>query len=1013
MKPDGTLLRIAIAASCAVAMLTQPLRASIAYGSINNFDTVNDTGHECHGFEIEIEDCRSTDISYTYDYNHYGTSKIIQDDSIPGHPKCVIRWASKKNPDGSWASYTAIPSGPINPTDGHRFTNPAVNVAVGAVRYNWLVDDGAGNLISGGQVQVSTPVYSYYPPVNGGVPQVQAVIAPPPPEVPEPKEFGNAVWVKEIRTTSHNNKEVKLRDLVSDDPDDGDDKNWKNGEPDEVETEWQILQKDTGKADGGPNNEVPAAAEDLPGGDEVVTRRYEFYKYIGPIDDESGEAIGSKVGPDDIHGFGIKIVNGVEVDLSTVEVVGEFTGSQMAAVDVDAPVGLIDHVSEASVDEPFAARSVVVPGAFPFICIRDGVLPAGMSFDEVTGVLSGTPEQSGEFNFRITASDVVNPEVSKSYTLLVAEAGAALPPSSIVDTVSSPVEAGTTTGDGAFDPGSQVTVTAAPLAGFRFLNWTDNGKVVSTTTSHTFIIDVNHSLVANFSADLPQWTIATSGAPVAGGTTSGGGLVDDGASATVSATANAGYSFVNWTENSVQVSTSASYAFTATVNRTLVANFTQVPTHVITAGANPAEGGSTTGAGAYSSGSSATVTATANEGYVFTRWTVAGNPVSTLPGYTFTVTADRSLVANFVIAGTQQTISTSASPQAWGNTSGGGSYASGDSATVVATPNSGYAFSRWQEGNSTVSTSVSYTFTVAASRTLTAKFIEAFVITANVSPAVGGTTEMDSTSYKSGENAKASATPANGFSFSNWSEDGVIVSTDPDYRFDVTGNRTLVANFTSNSGFTINTNPAPAAGGTTTGDGAYPAGDTVMVSAVPNEGYGFVNWTQGAAVVSTESDYSFTADASRQLVAHFAASVAITASASPAEGGIVSGAGSYPVGAAVSLTATANYGYAFNGWAEGSTAIDAGTAYGFNVTAARALVANFIAVPQVTVATGAPGSHTMDITWPAAALGWVLEESADLIDWTPSALPVTTTGDTNKVSVATSGPGRYFRLSHP
>lgn len=147
MNPNETLLRIGIAASCALAMLTQPLRASIAYGSINNFDTVNDTGHECHGFEIEIEDCRSTDISYTYDYNHYGTSKITQDDSVPGHPKCIIRWASKKNPDGSWASYTAIPSGPVQPTDGHQFTNPSVNfggehfgvgynVAVGAVRYN-------------------------------------------------------------------------------------------------------------------------------------------------------------------------------------------------------------------------------------------------------------------------------------------------------------------------------------------------------------------------------------------------------------------------------------------------------------------------------------------------------------------------------------------------------------------------------------------------------------------------------------------------------------------------------------------------------------------------------------------------------------------------------------------------------------------------------------------------------------------------------------------------------------
>ena len=65
--------------------------ASIAYGSINNFDTVNDTGHECHGFEIELEDCHSTGISYTYNYNHYGVPKITEDNSIPGHPKCIFR----------------------------------------------------------------------------------------------------------------------------------------------------------------------------------------------------------------------------------------------------------------------------------------------------------------------------------------------------------------------------------------------------------------------------------------------------------------------------------------------------------------------------------------------------------------------------------------------------------------------------------------------------------------------------------------------------------------------------------------------------------------------------------------------------------------------------------------------------------------------------------------------------------------------------------------------------------
>jgi hypothetical protein len=494
-----------------LAFGTNRLSASIAYGSINNFDTVNDTGHECHGFEIELEDCHSTDITYTYNYNHYGVPEITEDNSVPGHPKCVIRWHSKKNPDGSWAAYTAIPSGPIAPTNGHMFTNPAVNFGgehfgVGyrtqpsAVRYRWLIDNGAGMLMAGGDVQVSTPTFTYNPPVAAMPAQVQAVIAPPPPPAPEPKEFGKPIWVKEIRTTTHNNREVKLRDLVSDDPDDDHDKNWRNGEPDEVEVEWQVLQTDYKRADGA-NNKLAAEAEDLPGGDEVVTRRYEFYKYIGPVDDESGEAKAQKVGPDGIHGEGIKRINGVDVDLSTVAIVGDYTGAQMAAVDVDAPVGLIDHVGEARMGEVFAPRTVVVQGALPFVSTFAGVLPLGMDFDEVTGVLSGTPEESGLFEFTITASDGVNAEVKKNYVLAVAEMGAELPPLALLDTSVDPPASGVTTGDGAYDIWGQATITARPAPGFVFLNWTDNGEVVSSLLTDTVTMDVNHSVVAHFAPD--------------------------------------------------------------------------------------------------------------------------------------------------------------------------------------------------------------------------------------------------------------------------------------------------------------------------------------------------------------------------------------------------------------------------------------------------------------------------------------------------------------------------------
>lgn len=1010
-----------------VLLANQPgvSEASVAYGSINNFDTVNDTGHECHGFEIELEDCHSSDITYTFDYNHYGTSKITEDNSIPGHPKTLIRWAAKRNPDGTWSAHTAIPAGPIAPTDGHMFTNPSINfggehfgvgyyVPVTVVRYRWLIDDGAGNLVNGGNVQVSTPTFTYYPPqvFANPLPQVQAVIAPPPAPEVELKEFGKPVWVKEIRTTSHNNQKVELRDLLSDDPDRADDKNWKNGEADEVETEWQLLQKDYGKADGGVNGKKPAAAEDLPGGDEVVTRRYEFYKYVGPLDEESGEAMGSSVDPDGIHGSGTKIINGMEVDLSTVEVVGEYTGAQMAAVDVDAPVGLIDHVSEGEVGVDFADRRLVIEGTWPAYCAIDGALPAGMSFNEVNGILSGTPEESGEFIFTVTATDTLNPDVSKTYTLRIAAPGEALIVASTADTVASPVGSGTTTGDGAYLPGDSVTVSATALPGYRFMNWTDNNAVVSTQASHTFTIDINHSLIANFVPDVPQWTIATLATPLAGGTTVGDGTRDEGSNVTVTATANAGYTFTNWTEGGTVVSTSTSYAFTVAADRVLVANFSALPTFTISASATPSAGGSTSGAGNYLSGSSATLTATANPGYVFSKWTSGNNQVSTSAVHTFTVSSTKTYVANFIVAGTQQTIAASASPLRGGSVSGGGNYAAGDSATLIANANPGYVFSKWLEGSTTVSTSPSYTFTVTTNHTLTAKFTEAFVVSTSSSPSIGGTTEMDSLTYKSNETAKASAFPAAGYTFVNWTENGAVVSTSNTYSFKVTANRALVANFTQPNFVFINASCSPSDAGDISGDGEYELESEVVVSAAPRPGFAFVNWTSNGAIVSTNPNFVFTAAVNVALVANFAAPVTISASSNNT-GGTVSGGGDFVPGTEVTLSATVNSGFVFTGWTENGVVVAPTADYSFTVNAARTLVANFLEVPPLAMEPATPGSNNLVLHWPAAAAGWALEESADLKIWTSSNLNVTTSGAENTCTIIPSGGAHYFRLSHP
>ncbi|HLW10190.1 MAG TPA: Ig-like domain-containing protein [Fermentimonas sp.] len=78
-------------------------------------------------------------------------------------------------------------------------------------------------------------------------------------------------------------------------------------------------------------------------------------------------------------------------------------------------------------------------------------------------------------------------------------------------------------------------------------------------------------------APLDQFTVNLSSDPLDGGDTSGGGSFDPGASVTVLAEPNTGYSFDEWTENGMSVSELESYTFVLNANRTLVANYTLDP----------------------------------------------------------------------------------------------------------------------------------------------------------------------------------------------------------------------------------------------------------------------------------------------------------------------------------------------------------------------------------------------------------------------------------------------------
>jgi len=362
---------------------------------------------------------------------------------------------------------------------------------------------------------------------------------------------------------------------------------------------------------------------------------------------------------------------------------------------------------------------------------------AGLFAQGATVTVTATPASGYSFvNWTDSASGVIA-SVSPGYQFVMAGNRALvahfslIPPAQFAVILSSnPAAGGTTFGSGAYNTGTSVTVIESPNPGYTFANWTENGNIISTSSSYQFIITANRTLVANFTA-IPalQFAVFLSSSPSVGGTTTGAGSFTTGTSVTIGATPNAGYTFVNWTEGATVISTSSSYTFVVTANRTLVANFVN-NTYTLTLSANPVGGGSvlkTPNQAIYNSGTLVTASTTANAGYTFVNWTEGVNIVSTNAVYTFLLNANRVLVANYIL--NDYTLTVTTFPAVGGSVvknPNQGTYTSGTSVILTATANSGYVFSSWS-GDATGSVNP-LTIVMNSNKNITANFTAVPVI---------------------------------------------------------------------------------------------------------------------------------------------------------------------------------------------------------------------------------------------------------------------------------------------
>ena len=220
-------------------------------------------------------------------------------------------------------------------------------------------------------------------------------------------------------------------------------------------------------------------------------------------------------------------------------------------------------------------------------------------------------------------------------------------------------------GDTSFFRQYTSTVTATVYAsatwnGNSFQKWQRDGQDWTTNTVANVIMDTSHTMTAVYATPVQtvgNYTVAVSASPLVGGTVTGNGSYAANASAMIQATAAPGYTFLHWTQNTSGGATFAvqpQVTFQVTSNLSLVANFTQDANsnYTVTTTAEPANGGTATGAGSYAPSSNVNLSAQPASGYVFDYWTENGVVISYSQSYQYPqVSKSHDFVAHFHVRG--------------------------------------------------------------------------------------------------------------------------------------------------------------------------------------------------------------------------------------------------------------------------------------------------------------------------------------------------------------------------
>ena len=269
--------------------------------------------------------------------------------------------------------------------------------------------------------------------------------------------------------------------------------------------------------------------------------------------------------------------------------------------------------------------------------------------------------------------------------------------------------------------GTKITMTAVPDTGYGWKSWSGTGndnanpaaitinsdKHLTVYFEERYVVMINNRAMNEATIDFAGGTITTDPAPGADARFTKDSI------ATLTASTLPGYRFGEWGGDVTAKVTSVSISVNG--NKNITVSF--VKTYTLTTSVNNADGGTVTPAsGTHDEGAEITLTATPAAGYRFDKW--SGDASGTDTSVTITLNADKTVTAEFVKV---YTLTVAVNDEAGGTVSAvSGTYDTGSTVTITATPAAGYVFSGW-EGDAT-GTDATIEVTMNGDKSVTAKF---------------------------------------------------------------------------------------------------------------------------------------------------------------------------------------------------------------------------------------------------------------------------------------------------